>query len=61
MKNRVDASLYDHEKWFQAEVVQALAEADDPATTWLSNEDVQNESEKRRAAWLKQALATASP
>ena len=50
------ASAYD--KWFRTEVGQALAEADDPSTKWLSNDDVQNESAKRRAAWRKQAQAT---
>jgi hypothetical protein len=46
-----------HDKWFSAEIDQAIKEADDPATQWVSNESVKAESAKRRAAWLKQARA----
>lgn len=49
------AAAYD--KWFSAEVEQAIKEADDPATKWVSNEAVKAKSAKRRAAWLKQAQA----
>jgi hypothetical protein len=48
-----------HDKWFRAEIDQAIKEADDPATQWVSNETVKAESAKRRAAWLKQAQAAA--
>lgn len=46
-----------HDKWFRAEVAQALQEADDPATVWLSNEEVKAHSAARRAQWLKRAQA----
>lgn len=49
------AAAYD--KWFSAEVDQAIKEADDPATKWVSNEAVKAESAKRRAGWLKKAQA----
>lgn len=44
-----------HDKWFRGEVEQALIEADDPATVWLSNEDVKAHSAARRAEWLRRA------
>lgn len=44
-----------HDKWFRAQVEQALQEADDPATVWLSNEEVKAHSADRRAAWSKRA------
>lgn len=44
-----------HDKWFRAQVEQALQEADDPATIWLSNEEVKAHSAARRAEWLKRA------
>ncbi len=44
-----------HDKWFRAQVEQALAEADDPATVWLSNEEVKAHSAARRAEWAKLA------
>jgi len=44
-----------HDKWFRGQVEQALQEADDPATVWLSNEEVKAHSAARRAEWLKRA------
>ena len=44
-----------HDKWFHAQVEQALHEADEPATVWLSNEEVKANSAARRAEWLKRA------
>jgi NADPH-dependent glutamate synthase beta subunit-like oxidoreductase len=44
-----------HDKWFRAQVEQALHEADDPTTVWLSNEEVKAHSAARRAEWLKRA------
>lgn len=44
-----------HDRWFRAQVDQALQEADDPATVWLSNEEVKAHSATRRAAWSKRA------
>jgi hypothetical protein len=44
-----------HDKWFRAQVEQALTEADDPTMVWLSNEEVKAHSAARRAEWLKRA------
>jgi hypothetical protein len=44
-----------HDAWFRAEVQQALREADDPNTVWITNEEVERESAERRARWLAQA------
>jgi hypothetical protein len=57
LKRAHEAAAYD--KWFSAEIDQAIKHADDPATIWVSNEAVKTESAKRRAAWLKQAKAAA--
>lgn len=38
-----------HDKRFRAQVEQALTEADDPATVWLSNEEIKAHSAVRRA------------
>ena len=43
--------------WFRTEVEQALKEADDPATPWTSNEDMQAEWEEERAELLKRIAA----
>lgn len=57
LKHVHEAAAYD--KWFSAEIDQAIKEADDPETVWVSNADVKAESARRRAAWLKQAQAVA--
>jgi hypothetical protein len=44
-----------HDKWFREQVARGLAEADNPATKWISNEAVKGESARRRAAWRKAA------
>lgn len=56
LKHAHSAAAYD--KWFNGEVNQAIKEADDSTTQWVSNETVKAESAKRRAAWLKQDQAT---
>ena len=38
-----------YDKWFRAEVMQALQEADNPATLWLDNATVMAESARQRA------------
>jgi hypothetical protein len=48
-----------HDVWFRAEVEQALKEADDPNTQWVSNEDVKKQAAKHRAKWAKIAEKTA--
>ena len=40
-----------YDKWFRAEVAQALEEADNPATLWLDNATVMAQSAQRRASW----------
>lgn len=47
-----------HDKWFRAEVAQALQEANDPATKWVSHETVKQDMAKQRAA-LKARMAKA--
>lgn len=42
-----------YDKWFRAEIAQAIKEADDPTTKWVSNEDVEAKFAKKRAALLK--------
>lgn len=44
-----------HDVWFRAEVEQAIREADDPNTVWVSNEEVERESAEQRARWRAQA------
>jgi predicted transcriptional regulator len=46
-----DAAEYD--AWFRREVEAAMAEADNPATQWISNEQVKEES----VAWRRRVLA----
>lgn len=40
-----------HDRWFRDQVGQALKEAEDPSTQWVSNEAAMAEGAKRRAAW----------
>jgi hypothetical protein len=51
MRDAHQASSYD--KWFRAQVGQAIQEADDPATQWVSNEDARARWAKKRAELLK--------
>lgn len=44
-----------HDEWFRAEVEQALGEADDPATQWVSQEDVDASWAKQRATLAERA------
>ena len=41
-----------HDKWFREQVDLALAEADDPATVWVSHADVKNDMAKQRTELL---------
>lgn len=45
----------EYDKWFRSEVEQALREADDPNTAWVSNEEVERRSEAMRKKWRAQA------
>lgn len=49
LKATHEAAAYD--KWFRAEVEEAIKEADDPNTKWMSNEDA-----KKGAAKLREEL-----
>ena len=46
------AAAYD--AWFRSEVEAGLREADDPNAVWVSNEEVERETEQQRAKWLLQ-------
>lgn len=53
LKKAHGAAAYD--RWFSAEIDQAIKEADDPATKWVSNEDSKAGWAKRRAELVKLA------
>lgn len=42
-----------HDKWFRTQVEQAIVEADDPSTAWVSHEDAKASWAKKRAEMLK--------
>lgn len=48
-------NMAEYDTWFRREVEAALAEADDPATKWVSNEQM----ERERAAWRRRVLTDA--
>lgn len=62
-KSRADASARlrnahaaaSHDNWFRAQVEEALREADDPNTPWVSNEDADKRWATKRAELLKRA------
>ncbi|WP_366919061.1 hypothetical protein [Geobacter sp.] len=58
MKRAHEAAEYD--KWFRAQVEEAIKEADMPGATWISNDDVKAESAKRRKEWAKRAKGSAA-
>lgn len=39
-----------HDKWFRQQVGEAIREADDPSTVWVSNDDANKGWAKKRAA-----------
>ena len=41
-----------YDEWFRRQVEQALAEADDPNTVWVSHEEVMRDWEEQRKAIL---------
>lgn len=57
MKTAHDAAAY--EKWFSAEIDQAIKEADDPTTQWISNEEAKAGWSKMRAELVKKAGSAA--
>lgn len=42
-----------HDKWFRAQVEQAINEADDPSIEWVSHEEAKVSWAKKRAQLLK--------
>lgn len=44
-----------HDKWFRAQVKEALSEADDPNTQWVNQEDAQASWETMRAELARKA------
>lgn len=42
-----------HDKWFREQVEEAIKEADDPNTVWVSNEDAKASWAKKRAKLVK--------
>ena len=57
MKRAHEAAAYD--EWFREQVTQALAEADDPATQWVSNEDAKKHFATKREELRQRIKATA--
>jgi uncharacterized protein YfaT (DUF1175 family) len=48
-----DAETYD--EWFVRQVEEGLRETYDPATVWISNEDIFRELDERRLVWRAKA------
>ena len=48
-----------HDKWFRVQVEQSLAEADDPNTKWISNEEANKTWAKKRAGLVKRVKGSA--
>ena len=38
----------EHDGWFRREVERGLTEADDPATTWVTHDDVRSSWQRQR-------------
>ena len=49
----------DRDKWFRSEVTQALKEADDPSTPWVSNDQASKSWAEKRAKLAKRVEASA--
>ena len=50
----------EYEQWFLEQVALGLAEADDPATVWVSNTDASASLAAKRAQWQAQAVRSAA-
>lgn len=48
----------EHDKWFRAEVEQALREADDPSVEWIGHEAVTEKWRRLRAEWTQGAAGS---
>lgn len=49
-----------HDKWFREQVEIGLAEADDPAADWVTNEEANASWARKRAELVKQAEGSAA-
>jgi len=47
--------VLEHDRWFRSQVAQGIAEADDPNTQWVSQEEAKKRWAKRRGELIKQA------
>ena len=50
-----------HDRWFRDQVEQAINEADDRTTQWVSNDTAMAEGAWRRAAWQAQGASATDP
>jgi len=55
------AAFAAYDAWFRREVEMAVAEADDPAAEWDSQDEVKRQSAVKRAAWLGAAAEVEKP
>jgi hypothetical protein len=49
---RLAHGAVEHDKWFRAQVAQALQEADDPATVWIPHDVVKADMQRQRESLL---------
>lgn len=50
----------EYEQWFLEQVALGLAEADDPATVWVSNDEASTSLTAKRAEWQARAVRSAA-
>jgi len=48
----------EHDRWFRAEVEQALWEADDPSVKWVAHEEVTEKWRRLRAEWAERGAGS---
>ena len=48
-----------HDNWFRQQVEIGLAEADDPATEWVSDEEANTSWATKRAEWIRRSEGSA--
>lgn len=58
MRNAHEAAS--HNRWFREQVAQGIAEADDPNTQWVTNDEAKASWAKKRAALVKLAKGSAA-
>ncbi len=57
MSEHTESAAIAHDKWFREQVGQALKQADDPNTKWVSDEQAQAIFAKKRAEIAKRIEA----